>query len=127
MNGDFYKWIGDPTSLHISGAELISEPHPRRTVFGVTSDGEFLFDRLELDARITLPEGKWFPIRGINRARSQHELVAYTSKFFSSTTTSPEGSEAVITTSDLPVRLGVPIKGVVSEVRSNSGDTPIPE
>ena len=127
VNGDFYKWIGDPSGLYVSRAELISEPHPRRTVFGVTSDGEFLFDRLELDAKVTLPEGKWFPIRGINRARKQHELVAYTSKFFTSTTTSPEGSEAVITTSDLPVRLGVPIKGAVSEARSNSGDTLIPE
>jgi len=127
VNADFFPWTGDPDNLHISGGELISEPHPRRTLFGMTSDGRFLFDRLEFDAKITLPDDKWFPIRGINRERKQNELVAYTSKYFSSTRTADNGSEAVITTEDLPVRIGVPIKGTVSKARPDVGDTPIPD
>lgn len=127
LNADFCNWTGDPLGLHISGGELISEPYPKRTMFGVTSDGKYLFDRLEFDARITLPDGKWFPIRGINRPRAQHELVAYTPRWFSSTCTSPEGSEAVITLTNPPVRVGVPLKGTVSQVRPDLGDTAIPE
>ena len=130
MNADYFPMSsncpGDALNLHISGGELMSEPMPNRVVFGITSDGKMLFDKLELDARIILPD-KWFPIRGINRPRRMHELVAYTSKFFTSTCTSSGGSEAVITTQDLPVKVGVPIKGTVSEIRSSCGNTPIPD
>jgi hypothetical protein len=130
VNADFFPMTGDvpgdPLNLHISGAELISEPNPERAVFGITADGRLLFDRLEFEAKVTLPE-KWFPIRGINRPRGQHELVAYTSKFFSHTNTSSEGSEAVVRCEGMPVRLGRPIKGTVQEVRVGCGCTPIPE
>ena len=131
VNADFFpiqsNCPGDVLNLHISGGELMSEPMPNRVVFGITSDNKFLFDRLELDARITLPDGKWFPIRGINRPRHQHELVAYTSRFAASTGTSSAGSEVIITTQDLPVKVGVPIKGTVSEAKPSCGDTSIPE
>ncbi|MDI6828254.1 MAG: phosphodiester glycosidase family protein [Armatimonadota bacterium] len=127
LNTDFCNWTGDPLGLHISEGELISEPYPNRTMFGITSDGKFLFDRLEFDARVILPDGKWFPIRGINRPRGDHEMVVYTSKFFKSTCTESNGSEAVVTSPDLPIRLGVPIKGTVTCIYPDKGDTPIPE
>jgi len=127
INGDYCNWTGDPLGLHIGGGELISEPYPNRTVFGMTSDGKCLFDRLEFDARIMLADGNWFPIRGINRPRKENELVAYTSRFFTSTCTPSEGSEAVVTTTDLPVRLGVPIKGTITTVNPDRGDTAIPD
>ena len=127
VNGDFYEWIGDPVGLFISEGELISEPHHLRTAFGITSDGEFLLDRMKFDAKVTLKNGKSYPIAGINRERGGGELVAYTSRYFSSTVTTEKGSESVVTTEDLPVRLGVPIKGIVTRARPDLGDTPIPE
>ena len=125
INGDFFPFSGDPLNLCIGGGELISEPHENRSVFGLTSDGKCLFDRLEFDAKITLPDGKWFPIRGINRPRGQNELVAFTPKFFTSTCTKPDGSEAVVKLENGPVKVGVPLKGTVSSVKSDSGDTAI--
>ncbi|MDH7482333.1 MAG: phosphodiester glycosidase family protein [Armatimonadota bacterium] len=127
LNTDFCNWTGDPLGLHISGGELVSEPYPNRTMFGITSDGQYLFDRLEFDARIILPDGRWFPIRGINRPRGDHEMVVYTPKFFKSTCTESNGSEAVVISPDLPIRLGVPLKGTVTCVNPDAGDTPIPE
>jgi len=126
VNADFFPFTGDVLNLHISGGELMSEPNPRRPAFGITSDGQFLFDKLEFDAKITLPEGKWFPIRGINRPREQHQLVAYTSRFSDTTCTTNGGSEAVVKCDGLPVRAGVPLSGTVTEARSMAGDTPIP-
>lgn len=126
VNGDFCDYTGDPLGLHISGGELISEPYPRRTMFGITADGKYLFDRLELDARITLPDGKWFPVRGINRPRAQNELVVYTSRWYSKTCANDRGSEVIVTTSDLPVRLGRVIKGRITALRPDLGDTTIP-
>ena len=127
VNADFFPYSGDPLNLCIIGGELVSEPHDNRSVFGLTSDGKCLYDRLEFDARIALPDGKWFPIRGINRPRGQNELVAYTSRFFTSTCTKPDGSEAVVTLDNGPVKVGVRLKGTVAGIKPDSGDTPIPE
>lgn len=126
INTDFCNWTGDPLGLHIERGELISEPYRRRTMFGMTQDGRYLFDVLGWDAKVTLPDGTSRAIDGIDRDREKWELIAYTSKWFSSTCTDGNGSEAVITTSDLPVRLGVPIKGRVTKHRPDLGDTPIP-
>lgn len=126
VNADFFPFSGDPLSLCIGGGEFISEPYKDRSVFGLTADGKYLYDRLEFDAKITLADGKWFPIRGINRPRGQNELVAFTSKFFTSTCTKPDGSEAVITLDNPPVKVGVPLTGTISAVKPDSGDTAIP-
>lgn len=127
VNADFFPFTGDVLNLHISDGELVSEPNPKRPVFGITSDGRFLIDRVDLDARITLESGRWFPIRGINRPRQQHQLVAYTSRFSESTGTTNGGSEAIIKCEGLPVKVGTKISGSVLEVRQNAGDTPIHE
>lgn len=130
VNADYFpvqtNCPGDVLNLHISGGELMSEPMSNRAVFGLSSYGFFLFDLLSFDAKITLPD-KTFPIRGINRPRKMHELVVYTPKFYSSTCTSSAGSEAVVKCDSLPIKVGVPITGKVSEVMSGCGDTPIPE
>lgn len=126
VNTDFCNWTGDPLGLHIENGELVSEPHPRRTMFGITADGNHLYDVLGWDAKVTLPDGTTRAINGIDRDRDSWELIAYTRKWFASTCTKDDGSEAVITTENLPVRLGVPVKGRVTKLRPDAGDTPIP-
>ncbi len=126
VNTDFCNWTGDPLGLHIERGELVSEPYRRRTMFGMTADGDYLFDVLGWDAKVTLADGTSRAIDGIDRDREAGELIAYTSKWFTSTCTKDGGCEAVITTKDLPVRLGVPIKGRITELRPGLGDTPIP-
>ena len=127
VNADFFPYTGDPLNLHISGGELVSEPWPKRVIFGMTSDGKYLFDWLELDAKLTLANGRPYPIRGINRPRGKNEIVAYTPKFFSSTCTTGTGTEVVIKCDALPVKVGVPVSGSIREVKPLACDTPIPD
>ncbi|MHB1458114.1 MAG: phosphodiester glycosidase family protein, partial [Armatimonadota bacterium] len=112
--------------LHITGGELVSEPMSDRMVIGITADGRCLFDTLGFDGRLTLKDGRWIDIKGINRPRGKNEIVAYTPKFSPSTTTTEPGAEVVVKL-DGPVRVGKSISGVVSEISSHASNTVIPE
>lgn len=125
VNAGYFWQSADPLSLHVSGGELVSEPYPGRVAFGITSDGRFLFDRLDFEGSITLPDGKTFRIRGINRSRGQNELIAYTPRFYSSTCTESDGSEVVIKCGNSMLAPSVPMTATVSEVRPHCGDTEI--
>lgn len=127
VNADFFPYTGDPLNLHIEDGELISEPMKGRPVFGITSDGRFLFDKLDFDACIVLSDGRDFPVRGINRPLGMHELVVYSSKYSDSTRTNDNCSEAVVSVEGLPVRAGKEMKGRVVEVRSGLGNASIPQ
>lgn len=132
VNGDFFPMgtdmPGDPLNLMVRDGEPISEPMSKpaqRVVFGITSDGRCLMDSgLTLDARVKLADGKWFPIRGINRKRRDHELIIYTDKFCEHTCTAADGSEAVIKL-DSPLKVGTPVTGTVSDLKTGAGDCPI--
>lgn len=129
VNADFFPMDGqvpgDPLNLLIRDGELLSEPMSNRVAVGITSDGQVKFDRLQLESKVTVGD-KWFPIRGLNRPRNGNELVVFTTKYYSSTCTSQNGTEAIIKCDSLP-KLGTPIKGTVTEVKSACGDTTIPD
>ena len=130
VNADFFPIgtdiPGDPLNLMVIGGELISEPS-ERAVFGMTSDGRFLFDSLQFEAKVIYGEGKSFPLRGINRKRAANELIVYTSRFAPSTRTSGVGSEAIVKCDQLPVRIGKTISGTISDIRTGAGDSPLPD
>ncbi len=127
INADFFGLggdiPGDPLNFMVRDGELISEPS-WRVVFGITSDKRVVFDKLTFDAKIKLADGKVFPVRGINRFRGDNEIVTYTPCFGEHTCTAANGSEAVIKL-DGPVKVGVPVAGTVSEVKSGAGDSSI--
>lgn len=125
VNADYFGWTGNPLGLLISDGELIKDPWPGRVVFGMTAEKKFIFDQLHLDGRITLEDGRFFSIAGINRSRGHNELVLFTPKFFSSTLTSKEGTEAVIRCDDCKLRAGGSMTGTVTDLRPLSGDIPL--
>lgn len=126
VNADFFPFTGDMLNLHITDGELISEPMPDRAVFGITASGKYLVDTLGFDARVTLKDGRWIVIKGINRPRGKNEVVAYTQRYSPSTMTSEPGVEVVVKL-DAQIRVGKSISGVVSEINSSAVNTVIPE
>lgn len=124
VNADFFglggNMPGDPLNLMVRDGELISEPS-QRVVFGFTSDKRVVFDNLTFDAQIKLADGKAFPIRGINRGRKDHEVVVYSKWFCEHTCTNEKGSEAIVKL-DSPMRIGKPVTGTITEVKTGAGD-----
>ena len=125
VNADFFGLggdiPGDPLGMMVINEDLISEPS-HRVIFATTTDGRFLIDNATLDARIKLADGKWFPIRGINRVRRDNEMVMYTTRFCEHTCTTEAGSEAVVKLDASPLKVGS-ATGTVTEIKSGVGDT----
>ncbi|MHB1002129.1 MAG: phosphodiester glycosidase family protein [Armatimonadota bacterium] len=124
INADFFPFTGDMLNMHITGGELISEPMADRMIFGITSDGRCLIDTLGFNAKLTLQDGRFITIRGINRPRGKNEVVAYTSKY-SSAGTEGKGVEALVKINS-PVKINTKISGTVTEIRNPAVAVPIP-
>ncbi len=125
VNAGYFWQSGDPLNISIVDGELVSEPYPGRVVFGITRDGRFLFDTLTFDAKICTPDAKTISIRGLNRLCGKNDIVAYTPRFFPSTCTTGQLTEAVIKCDSLPIKANTPIAGTVVETRPGTCDTPI--
>ncbi|HOM80161.1 MAG TPA: phosphodiester glycosidase family protein [Armatimonadota bacterium] len=125
INGGFFAGTGDPLGLQISDGELISEPYPGRSAFGITRDGRALWGPVRFAATITIG-GRSFPIHGVNRPRGANELILFTPRFAERTGTNPFGAEVVVEWLSGPLRAGVKVEGTISETRFAQGNTPIP-
>jgi hypothetical protein len=113
VNGNFFTPAGDPLGCLIIDGEVLSEPDPQRTCAGIAPDGALVFDRVQGELAVTLPDGTR-PISGVNRERRADELLLYRPAFGESTRTNAFGAEAVIS------------GGVVTAVADLRGNAPIP-
>lgn len=124
VNADFFPFTGDMLNIHITDGELVSDPMPKRSVFGITSDGKYLFDTLGFDGKLILQDGRFIVINGLNRTRGKNEVIAFTPRFAPTTMTSQPGTEVSIRI-DGKVQAGSAINGVVEQVSTSAIDTPI--
>lgn len=127
VNADFFPFTGDPLGTCIIDGELVSEPGLHRVVVGVLKNGGIIFDNPVIDARLTLSNGFGRQIDGINRDRETNQVVVYTCTWGASTKTKFSGTEVVLTSDDLPIRVGKPMNLTVTEVRTKATNTAIPE
>lgn len=125
LNADFFPFTGDMLNLHITDGELVSEPYPNRTVFGITKSGNCLFDTLGFNAKLTASNNS-ITINGLNRPCGKNEIVAYTNKFSPSTMTTGVMTEVVIKLSG-KLTSDTPINGTIEAVNLNTSNTPINE
>lgn len=126
INGDFFPFTGDPAGLCVIDGELVSEPAFHRVIIGVKRDGTIVFDNPEFQAKLTLANGMGRQIDGINRERKTNELVAFTPIYGSGSARKFPANEVVLACDDLPLRPGKPVHAVVTDVKTNSANTPIP-
>jgi len=131
INCDFFPIgtdaAGDPLGVCVIDGELVSEPSAHHAVMAMLKDGTFAFDNPTWSASLTLPNGISRQIDGVNRFRDTNQVIAYTSIFDSATRSKFKGTEVVCTSDDLPVECGKVINLIVTEVRVDAVNTPIPK
>lgn len=112
-NGGFFAVSGDPLGCLMIAGEVISEPDPLRSCAGITREGTLVFDRVAGELLVIAGEASG-RIDGINRERRADELILYRPLYEGATRTNNFGIEAVV------------VNGVVTQVRDQRGNTPIP-
>jgi len=93
--------------------EVLSEPDPFRSCAGITREGTVVFDRVTGELLVIAGEASG-RIDGINRLRRADELILYRPLYEGTTRTNTFGVEAVV------------VNGIVTQVRDQRGNTPIP-
>jgi hypothetical protein len=112
-NGGFFAASGDPLGCLMIAGEVISEPDPLRSCVGITREGSIVIDRVAGELLVIAGEASG-RIDGVNRMRRVDELILYRPLYEGTTRTNNFGVEAVI------------VNGVVTQVRDQRGNTPIP-
>ncbi|MBI3946691.1 MAG: phosphodiester glycosidase family protein [Armatimonadetes bacterium] len=125
INGDFFPFTGDPLGLQITDGEVVSEPYPGRSAFGITRDGRSLWGPVRFAGSVRAGD-RSFPIHGINRARKADELVLYTPRYAADTGANAMGAEVVVEWLEQEFRPGTGVRGTVSEAMAGKGAAPIP-
>lgn len=127
INADFFPFTGDPLGMCIIDGELISEPAKEgRAAFALTKNGAIFFDKPVLSAKLTLASNVSRQVDGINRGRETNQVIVYTEAFGSSTQTKYKGTDIVLTSDELPIRVGKTVNMTVTEVKPDSVNTQIP-
>ena len=139
IRGDSYGRGGMTFNLHIQDGELVSIPIARdrwgysppspwgETSFGVTPDGEFLLDRVELNGELHIDNGSRdvLPINAINQiCDSYAPVVLYTPRFGRRTLTR-RAYEFTLKKLELPLTGKYTSRFVVTHV-NRRGDSVIP-
>ncbi|MXZ01231.1 phosphodiester glycosidase family protein [Candidatus Poribacteria bacterium] len=139
IRGDSYGRGGMTFNLHIQNGELVSIPIARdrwgysppspwgETSFGVTPDGEFLMDSVQLNGELHIDNGSrdTLPINAINQiCDSYAPVVLYTPRFGHRTLTR-RAYEFTLKKLKLPVTGKYTSRFVVTEV-NRRGDSVIP-
>ena len=121
VNAGFFAisgtYRGDNVGALVSNGIVLSEPTNNRAAIGLVRQGEtteMIFGHLRFEGTLQTARGLQHPVQGINRARSQDELIIYTPEFHRTTLTTPDGLEVEVR------------RGVVSRHLDRSGSNQIP-
>jgi exopolysaccharide biosynthesis protein len=121
VNGGYFRMqgllAGDSQGVLMLDGALLSEPDRGRAAVGFyEQDGRTrsVFGRLGFVGSLHLADGSRIALDGINRPRGDEELVLFTPEMHRTTLTPPGGAEVVLE------------NGVIGEIRSPGGSTPIP-
>ena len=126
INADFFPFTGDPLGACVIDSELVSEPS-NRVALCVMDDSTAKFDNATFDGKLTLANKVSRQIDGINRDRATNQVVLYTSTWGVSTFTKYAGTEVVLSSDQLPIRVGQDVTFTVTEVRANAKNTAVPK
>lgn len=81
INGNFFTRAGLPIGLVVIDGRVLSAPFPRRTVFGITSEGRPWIGATEFAGRAVIDTGGTIPISAVNRPPRVGGVALYTPEF----------------------------------------------
>lgn len=126
INGDVWAGFSNdledaPNGLHVEAGELVTAGTAGRPTFGVGPDGRPMLGsplvRVTLD---TMTAGQ-FVINRVNQLRRPGEIVLYTPRFASRTSSVASGVDIVVSGLTLPLRTAGTWTGVVTQTRPAEG------
>ncbi len=97
INGSYFASNGEIIGLLKLNNEIVSIPYITRTAVGITADNKLIFDQIDYQGKIRLPDGRILAVNGVNCERGQDSVTLYNSYYGSSTGTNEFGKEYVIT------------------------------
>jgi hypothetical protein len=130
INGDVWAGFSNdmehaPNGLHVEAFELVTAGPAGRPTFGVGADGQPVIGSPLVAVTMTTSLGAQYVINRVNQLRRAGELVLYTPRFGSRTSTAASGVDIVITGLALPLRTAGSWTGTVSQTRPAEGGGPI--
>lgn len=97
INGSYFASNGEIIGLLKLNNEIVSIPYITRTAVGITADNKLIFDQIDYQGSIRLPDGRILAVNGVNCERAEDSVTLYNSYYGTSTGTNEFGKEYVIT------------------------------
>ena len=103
VNSGYFRtagtYRGDSVGVEVLGGKLLSETNNARAAFGLIERAgrqELIFGHLKFAGDISAGASRKLAIDGLNRPRSDNELIVFTPEFHHTTLTEPNGLEVVV-------------------------------
>jgi hypothetical protein len=127
INGDYFPYNGDPTSLEIRNGELISEPIGYRAAVGLTRTAT-LFQVLTSHGVARLADRTELLLNGINHLPHDGETVLLTATYDVAAAPNMKQPAQVVTLTGvpLPFRVSRDLAGTVDSVVAVAAGQPLP-
>jgi hypothetical protein len=126
INGDVWAGFSNeaehaPNGLHVEAGELVTTGPAARPTFGVGADGRPLIGAPLVGVTLSTTTGTQFVINRVNQLRRAGEIVLYTPRFGSQTSSAASGVDVVVSGLTLPLRTSGSWTGTVSVTRPAEG------
>ncbi|MEO7333001.1 MAG: hypothetical protein ABIZ71_03570, partial [Gemmatimonadales bacterium] len=126
INGDVWAGYSNdmahaPNGLHVEAGELVTTALGARPTFGVGADGRPMLGSPRVTVTLGTSLGTPFVITRVNQLRRSSEVVLYTPRFASRTSSAATGIDIVISGLALPLRVTGSWTGFVTTVRPAEG------
>ncbi|MDD4599876.1 MAG: phosphodiester glycosidase family protein [Negativicutes bacterium] len=96
VNASYFGLNGEIIGLLKMNGQIVSVPGLARTALGILPDGSMVFDCVDYNGHVTLPDGRMVAITGVNCERGQDDLILYNEHYDQRTNTNEYGIEYVI-------------------------------
>jgi len=125
INGDFFPFNGDPTSLEIRDGELMSEPIGYRVAVGLTRDAA-LVQILTSRGTIQTTDKTEILLSGINHLPHEAETVLLTPAYAPAAKPKQPSTLVTLRGVTLPIHVSRDLTGTVDSISPLAADQPLP-